>query len=179
MWKLHDNNKLNESTKENRDDVTRLYDEIGGFCIVNSNNSLDKKFVDTYATNEQAKRDAEITRLLRYYINTYDKKSKSNRMYKGVIFWTSIIILLSFSLVFLYLLYNYPNMADTNTVNNMVALITVCVTYLTLVISILKIITKYVFPQNEEEYITHIVKSIQDNDLKNKKANIKSSKRNT
>lgn len=107
---MHDNNKLNESTKENRDDVTRLYDEIGGFCIVNSNNSLDKKFVDTYATNEQAKRDAEITRLLRYYY---------------------------------------------------------------------KIITKYVFPQNEEEYITHIVKSIQDNDLKNKKANIKSSKRNT
>ena len=37
---MHDNNKLNESTKENRDDVTRLYDEMGGFCIVNSKTSL-------------------------------------------------------------------------------------------------------------------------------------------
>ena len=82
----------------------------------------------------------------------------------------------AFSLTFLYLLYNYRNMADTDTINNMVALITVCVTYLTLVIGILKIITKYVFPQNEEEYIARIVKSIQDNDLKNKKTNIKGSK---
>lgn len=81
--------------------------------------------------------------------------------------------------MFLYLLYNYPNMADTDAINNMVALITVCISYLTLVISILKIITKYVFPQNEEEYITRIVKSIQDNDLENKKTNIKSLKRNT
>lgn len=63
-------------------------------------------------------------------------------------------------------------------VNNVVSLITVCITYLSLVIGILKIITKYVFPQKEEEYITRIVEMIQQNDLKNKKANIKSSKKN-
>lgn len=48
-----------------------------------------------------------------------------------------------------------------------------CITYLTLVIGILKIITEYVFPQKEEEYVTRIVKAIQKNDLKNKIENMK------
>ena len=62
---------------------------------------------------------------------------------------------------------------NTVRVNNVVALITVCITYLSLVIGILKIITKYVFPQKEEEYVTRIVKAIQKNDLKNKIENMK------
>ena len=51
-------------------------------------------------------------------------------------------------------------------------LISVCITFLTLIVSILKIITKYVFPKKEEEYITRIVEIIQNNDLENKKENI-------
>jgi H+/Cl- antiporter ClcA len=54
-----------------------------------------------------------------------------------------------------------------------IQLISVCVTFLTLIISILKIITKYVFPEKEEEYITRIVEIIQNNDLENKKENIR------
>lgn len=166
-----------ENTKENMDDTAkRLFNEIGGFQLVKNNQALNQKFVDPYATDEQKKRDKEITKLLQYYTDAYEKKSKSNRKYKCLIFWTSILILLSFSLMFLHLLYHYPDMSDTDAVNNMIALITVCITYLTLVIGILKIITKYVFPQNEEEYITRIVKSIQDNDLENKKTNIESAK---
>lgn len=37
----------------------------------------------------------------------------------------------------------------------------------------MKIITKYVFPVNDEEYITRIVEIIQNNDLENKKENIR------
>lgn len=50
-----------------------------------------------------------------------------------------------------------------------VSMITTCVTLLTAVIGLVTIITKYCLPENDEEYITRIVKSIQDNDLKNKK----------
>ena len=49
----------------------------------------------------------------------------------------------------------------------------VCLTFLTLIVGILKIITKYVFPVNDEEYITRIVELIQNNDLENKKENIR------
>lgn len=48
-----------------------------------------------------------------------------------------------------------------------------CITFLTLIVGVLTIITKYVFPENEEEYITRIVEIIQRNDLENKKENIK------
>lgn len=58
-------------------------------------------------------------------------------------------------------------------VEMMVSLITVCVSYLTLIFGILTIITKYVFPEKEEEYITAIVKLIQKNDLANKRENMR------
>ena len=54
-----------------------------------------------------------------------------------------------------------------------VSLITVCVSYLVLVFGVLTIITKYVFPEKEEEYITAIVKLIQRNDLANKRENMR------
>lgn len=58
-------------------------------------------------------------------------------------------------------------------VEMVVSLITVCVSYLTLVFGLLTIITKYVFPEKEEEYITAIVKLIQKNDLENKRENMR------
>lgn len=50
--------------------------------------------------------------------------------------------------------------------------ITACVSFLTLIIGLLKIITKYCFPENDEEYVTKIVQSIQKNDLQHKLASI-------
>jgi hypothetical protein len=42
-----------------------------------------------------------------------------------------------------------------------------------MIIGMLKIIVRYIFPENEEQYITKIVEDIQKNDLKNKRENIK------
>ena len=56
---------------------------------------------------------------------------------------------------------------------NVVQIISVCVTFLGLIIGLLQTITKYIFPENEEEYITRIVEMIQNNDLENKKENIR------
>ncbi|WP_297998267.1 hypothetical protein [uncultured Oscillibacter sp.] len=55
----------------------------------------------------------------------------------------------------------------------MVSFVTACVSFLGLVVSVLLIITKYFFPENDEQYITQIVKSIQENDLANKRENAK------
>ena len=167
------------SKKSSRKRYETTVEEIGlimpTFSDVNNSEELDKGFKDIYATEQQMLRDVQITTLLTYYVEAYNIKRNSNPKYKRVIFATSIIILSLFSIMFLVLLYKYANVSNTIVINNIVALITVCVTYLTLVIGILKIITKYVFPQKEEEYITRIVEAIQRNDLKNKKANIESS----
>lgn len=61
---------------------------------------------------------------------------------------------------------------QNNSINSLVEVISVCITFLSLIIGVLTIITKYVFPEKEEEYITRIVEIIQNNDLENKKENI-------
>ncbi len=58
-------------------------------------------------------------------------------------------------------------------VSAVVQLVSVCITFVGVIVGILKTITRYLFPENEEQYITHIVELIQRNDLENKKENIK------
>lgn len=55
----------------------------------------------------------------------------------------------------------------------MVSFITTCVSFITLIIGLLTIVTKYFFPENDEQYITTIVEAIQKNDLENKRENAK------
>lgn len=56
-------------------------------------------------------------------------------------------------------------------VEKVVAFITACISFISLIIGLLTIITKYFFPENDEQYITTIVESVQKNDLENKKEN--------
>lgn len=138
---------------------------------VSNTHQLGKTFNDDFITAEQKKRDEQITLLLQHYVDNYNEKRKSNSVYKKIILGICGLIIVTFSIAFMILLFKVNQMSDLQ-VNNVVALITVSITYLSLIIGLLTIITKYVFPRNEEEYITRIVESIQRNDLKNKKANI-------
>lgn len=52
------------------------------------------------------------------------------------------------------------------------SLVSVCVTFLVSVLGLVQVITKYCFPENDEEYISKIVGAIQDNDLQHKLANM-------
>lgn len=63
-------------------------------------------------------------------------------------------------------------------VEDVISLVSVCVTFLASVLGLAKIITKYCFPENDEEYITKIVETIQANDLAHKLANMKEQQEN-
>ncbi len=84
-----------------------------------------------------------------------------------------MLIIVAFASVFVSLLINFDFSTDLDTTESLVGLISVCVTFLTSVIGVLKIIVKYCFPENDEKYITEIVKAVQQNDLENKKENLK------
>lgn len=56
-------------------------------------------------------------------------------------------------------------------IQDVAAFITACISFISLIIGLLTIITKYFFPENDEQYITQIVESIQKNDLENKREN--------
>lgn len=137
---------------------------------------LEQAYKDSFTTEQQKIRDKEVTKLLKYYTSEYKLKTKMNKWFKILLFALSCIILCVFSCIFVYLLMNMYKIDNKNTIAGIVQTVSVCVTFLTMVVGILKIITKYVFSDKDEEYITKIVEIIQNNDLENKKENIKTSR---
>lgn len=154
-------------------ELDSIADSLTFFRPVDNDNDMNKAYVDTYATRQQKSRDRKITELLSTYVDTYNYKSKSNKWYKGILFFICIGILLAFCMSFIVFIRNVDFNGEANSIPEVIQFISVCVTFLGLIVGLLQIITKYVFPENEEEYITRIVELIQNNDLENKKENIK------
>lgn len=126
---------------------------------------------DPFQTDQQRRRDLEITSLLKEYVKYYRIKSHSGKKYRAVLFWgcVSITFVLLAACIFSIVWWTVQKDKD---VNDVIALVTACATLIGAVIGILKIITAYVFPREDEKYVTGIVESIQKNDLENKKTNM-------
>ena len=150
-----------------------ISDSLTFIQAVDNDNDINKAYVDTYATRQQKTRDCKITDLLSTYVETYNYKSKSNKWYKGILFFICIGILLAFCISFIIFICNVDFNGEASSLSDVIQLISVCITFLGLIVGLLQTITKYVFPANEEEYITRIVELIQNNDLENKKENIR------
>ena len=119
-------------------------------------------FKDKYTTEEQKQRDTEVTRLLAAYVKTYEKKTERNARKQDILFYSCLAIIVIFTIIFVAAI--------------IVAFLRITsVSFIALVIGLLTIITKYFFPENDEQYITTIVETIQQNDLENKRENAKNS----
>lgn len=153
--------------------VKTILDSVQFIKQVDNDKEMSDAYKDNYTTKEQRKRDKKVTELLEQYVEGYKYKNKSNKWYKGILFGCSCLILLVFSGVFIYLILNIDFAPESVSSVIVIEVITVCITFLSLIVGILTIIAKYVFPENEEEYITRIVEIIQNNDLENKKENIR------
>ena len=127
---------------------------------------------DSWQTKEPRSRDAIITELLNQYMLNYTNKAHRNKGYRLVIFIVEIVLLISITGLCILLSIYFFLHQDKN-VGNIISLIASYLTFAGLIIGILKIVTEYVFPKEEEKYITDIVKIIQTNDLEHKKENIK------
>lgn len=164
---------LGKSSKHFRQTVQEINDIVQYMKPANTTNQINENYVDSYVMLQQKKRDEQITRLLTEYVDEYANKNKSRKFFKNILFYGSIGTIVVFSGCFIYWINKAMGKSSEVSVESLVQIISVCVTFLTLIISIIKTITKYVFPQNEEEYITRIVEIIQKNDLKNKRENIR------
>ena len=150
-----------------------IMDSVEYIQKVNNDKEMDKAYIDEYTTRQQRLRDKKITELLEHYVNGYKYKTVSNKWYKGILVSLCALILVAFCVAFLFFICNIDLSKDNSSLGSVVELVSVCVTFLTLIVGILQTITKYVFPEKEEEYITRIVEIIQNNDLENKKENIR------
>ena len=153
--------------------IKNILDSVQYIREVDNDKEMSDAYKDNYTTKEQRKRDKKVTELLEQYVEGYKYKNKSNKWYKGILFGFSCLILFVFSVVFIFLILNIDFAPESVSSAIVVEVITVCITFLSLIVGILTIIAKYVFPENEEEYITRIVEIIQNNDLENKKENIR------
>ena len=146
--------------------VSSLYEK--DFDLADSNEALGR---DPFQTDQQRRRDLEITSLLTEYVKYYRIKSQHGKRYRAVLFWGCALMtfILLAACVFAIVWWTVKKDKD---VNDVIALVTACATLVGAVIGILKIITEYVFPREDEKYVTGIVESIQKNDLENKKANM-------
>lgn len=157
------------------ENLSIIANSFGSFNSYNDGDKIeDCAYADSFTTEQQKIRDEQITKLLTTYVKTYEDKSKSNNLLKSVLFWLCFGILIVLTLTFfIVLVFKFDLKASEATLANVVQVISICVTFSASVIGLLRIITRYVFPENEEQYITRIVEIIQKNDLENKKENIK------
>lgn len=156
-------------------EISSFIDKISFYETKNASD-LESGYKDPYVTKEQQNRDEQITELLTQYVQCYKNKVKQTRVFRGIIIIPCIAVIIAFAVVLIYLVCKISNSGNDLDVSNLVAFITSCVSFVSLVIGLLTIITKYFFPENEEQYITTIVESIQKNDLENKKENSKNTK---
>mgnify|MGYP000251001076 CR=1 FL=1 len=159
--------------KEYQKTISQIMNSLNRIKEIKDEDEINNPYVDEFTTKQQRSRDKKITELLQLYVEAYNYKNKSNKWYKGILFGICTAILLAFAITLIVLVVRFNGATDEKTIESVVQLITACITFLTLIVSILKIITKYVFPVNDEEYITRIVEIIQNNDLENKKENIR------
>lgn len=155
------------------DQLSSISDSLSYIKPIENDQNINKEYVDSYTTRQQKDRDIKITELLSEYVNSYKSKTKTNKWYKIFLFATCILGLFVFSIIFIILILKVDFSIDSNSIANVAQLASICITFLGLIIGLLQTITRYVFPENEEEYITRIVEIIQNNDLENKKENIK------
>ena len=139
------------------------------FSRAETEEELDYK--DPFVTKEQKKRDEHITRLLDEYVSFYESKVKHSKVCRYIILIPCVLIILAFSGLLIFLSLKVLNVDSDLKIQDVVAFITACISLISLIIGLLTIITNYFFPENDEQYITQIVESIQKNDLENKREN--------
>lgn len=127
---------------------------------------------DPFLTNQQLTRDRSVTQLFEAYIGAYTQKINARAKYQKCLFCSCLGIVLAFSVALAILILTTFPVSSENTLSGITSAVTACVSFVVLIVELLKIITKYCFPDNDEQYITEIVKAIQSNDLENKRLNI-------
>ena len=170
-----DNINFDEVSDDISDDVNDYFKFIQNNRELNAN-----PFFDKFSTYEQKQRDKCVSTLLKNYVSNYENKIKKNMAYKSALFYVFLTLTALSTLIFLgCICYLSNNLKNLDTIDYLLKILPISITFISLIIGTLKIIVKYVFPEREEEYITKIVEIIQNNDLEHKKENIRCNQSNT
>ena len=169
----HYSSIMTQNTEEKDKDKEKEINDFLKSILISPASTEEELYKDPVVTAEQKKRDEQITRLLIAYVDSYEKKVNGSRWYRVVIFLVCIGVVIAIACALRYFACRVANWENELQISNLVAFVTACISFVSLIIGLLTIITKYFFPENDEQYITQIVESIQKNDLENKRENAK------
>ena len=110
-------------------------------------------YKDPFVTKEQKRRDEDITTLLDQYVSFYECKVKHSKICRYIILIPCVAIIAAFSVLLIVLSLKVLNIDSDLKIQDLVAFITACISFISLIIGLLTIITKYFFPENDEQYI--------------------------
>lgn len=161
---------IEPSSSEIQHSISDLGDlgRLNFYPVTGGDDTLDDDNRDPIETNEQKIRDKRITELLEAYVNFYKRKVRHNVICRYLILLPCIWVVYKFSCSLLNLASQIAILEEDLALSDLGAFITACVSFISLIIGLLTIITKYFFPENDEQYIATIVESVQTNDFKTK-----------
>lgn len=120
---------------------------------------------DKYDSECQKEHTYAITAILNSYKESYHNKTKFQERYRIILFWGCSGIIVIFMFAVLYVLRLSVMAANDFSVPGVITIVTGILSLIVSILELVHIITKYCFPENDEEYIINIVKSIQEHDL--------------
>lgn len=110
--------------------------------------------------------DTKAADLFSNIVDSYVKKIKTNKILKIVLFSFSLVVLLAFAVAFIVCLFIVVR-SKTEIGESLAILIPVGTTAVTSVVSIIVIIAKYLFPQDEDNNFTNLIKVLYEHHNKN------------
>lgn len=129
------------------------------------NNSIEASTLEDYISpskRQRQQRDQFITELLGLYKENYKNKVHKVSIYKNILFGVCIIGIGLLFISVLTISMKYVFFKDTYV--DIVGLLTTLISSSGLLLGLLTIITKYSFPEKEEDAILEMVKAIQNSD---------------
>lgn len=128
--------------------------------ISTENEAYAKQLVNVH--EEFVSRNKKLTSLLDDYIEQRKKRVNTNNFLKKFIFWFFVGMLAALTItVVAFVAFNIR----IKTIPAMVSLISVSATYLASLIGIFQIMSKYLFPVDEEKDTISMIKAVIDNDV--------------
>lgn len=125
----------------------------------------DQHIFDRFKIDEEKDRSNSISDILRFYRDSYRSKVDFQIKYRKILFWGCGTIIIAFSIAMLVILWYAIYFTDRLDLTSVAGLITATVALVVSILELVHIMTKYCFPDNDEEYIVKIVESVQSNDL--------------
>lgn len=159
---ISDNDQLFENIlREAKEGQTQNHSQNTGVTPLQSDDQLK----DNFHAEERKIRNQSITSILHCYKEEYQNKTAFQKWCRYVLFWGCSAIVVLFSIAVIVLVgFTVVNSSKLD-LAGVAAIVTAALSLVFAIIKLMEIITKYCFPENDNEYIVQIVKAIQENDL--------------